>query len=232
MKIIPLIIFLLQNTNKNIIECTNHGKLIVLFAANLFCANQMVNWAQVIENIGLEYKNDKLTLANIYKLYSLYYFKDENIDEAVKQCDKAIKLFRSWKSIQGTALWYLLKAFLKLGIQPESSCWSVSDLSNEKQIMDTKGLLEKFDLKIAQINEDAHWRSSYLKVRATIWTINEESRLSTINLMKLLTKFFAIPVFSTEDEKDEDFSPKETKINPQDIVLLTKLKVIYLLLWI
>ena len=48
--------------------------------------------------------------------------------------------------------------------------------------------------------------------------------------MKLLTKFFAIPVFSTEDEKDEDFSPKETKINPQDIVLLTKLKVIYLLL--
>ena len=112
---------LVSESKKNVIEWTDHGKMIVLFAANLFWANQMVNLAQVIESIGLEYKNDKLTLANVHKIYSVYFYKEDNADLAIKEWDKAIKLFRSWKSIQGTAQCYLLKAFLKLNSQTDTN---------------------------------------------------------------------------------------------------------------
>lgn len=207
---------LITKAKKKIYECSDHGKLIVLFAANLMCANQMVNWAQVIEGIGLEYKSDKLTMANIHKLYCLYYFKDSSINEAIKECDKAIKLFRSWKSIQGTALCYMLKAFLKLDVLPDNSISSYSESENEKLAEYTNELLEQFDSKIAQIDDNAQWRGNYLKIRATIQKLNEENIQSTVELIKALIKFFTIPVFSTEDERDEDFSPKaKTRVTVQ-----------------
>ena len=216
---------LIPQHKKNVIEWTDHGKMIVLFAANLFCANQMVNLAQVIESIGLEYKNDKLALANVYRIYSVYFYKDNNLDLAIKEWDKAIKLFRSWKSIQGTAQCYLLKAFLRTNIQSESSCWSVSEDEEEKKILDSNDLIDKYDKKIRIIENQFKYICCYNKIRDLILQLHANNDLWTVELINTITKFFIIPIMSTESEKDEEFSPKVEKQKPNKGIVNSRFKV-------
>mmetsp|Transcript_1651 Transcript_1651/g.2053 ORF Transcript_1651/g.2053 Transcript_1651/m.2053 type:complete len:118 (-) Transcript_1651:489-842(-) len=115
------------------------------------------------------------------------------------------------KSIRGTALCYLLKAFIQLDNQPDSSCWSLSEEDEDnKSNLDVKELLEKFDQKICSMKDDK-LEHSYRKVRDLIVKHADGVQLFTAELIDSLQYFWLAPIFTTEDEKDEDFSPKPNR---------------------
>lgn len=55
---------------KNGVKCTEYGQLLILFTSNLILCNQLIEAVKVIEEYGLKYKEDKLTLANMHRLFS------------------------------------------------------------------------------------------------------------------------------------------------------------------
>ena len=193
---------------KNIIEWTEHGKLIVLFATNLFWANQMVNCAMVIEDIGLQFKNDELSLANIYKLYSIYYFKDEDMKNAIKSWNSALNLFRKWQSIHGAALCYLLKAFLQYeNDHQESIIYSNNEDDSSKSKSINDDTFKMFDKKM-KLLKDEKQITNLNKIKDAIISFYKYERRSILLHINAFSKIFISPIFSTEDEVEEEFSPK------------------------
>jgi len=91
--------------------------------------NQLIEAVKVIEEHGLKYKEDKLTLANIHRLFSVVLMKEGNIEPAITQIDDSIKHFTRIHSNSGLALCYLFKSFLTLEEQDEMSFLSCSENS-------------------------------------------------------------------------------------------------------
>ena len=93
---------------KDIVQCGSHSKLTVLFATNLFNLGQVQDSAKVIEEVGLEYQTDSLTLANIYKLQALVFYHDLYFTSSITTLNNALKQYKESKSILGLAICYLL----------------------------------------------------------------------------------------------------------------------------
>ena len=133
----------MKNKRKEI-KWSDYGRLMVLFTTNLIIWNQMIEAVKVIQEHGFEFKHDKMSYANMLKLYCIVHLKEKAYDSSVRQIDKAIVGFTKIGSASGLSLWYLLKAYLSLDNIEESISWSRSETPNNSK--ENTGILCSFNL--------------------------------------------------------------------------------------
>ena len=89
---------------------TENGMLITMFAWLMIHFNHIIDATRAIEEFGFKFKNDKMCIANMHKLFGMIYLMEDARNEAISHLNKAIDIFKKLSSVQGQASWYYLKS--------------------------------------------------------------------------------------------------------------------------
>ena len=147
--------------DKNQSKCTDYRRLLIYFASNLIVCHRFVDAVKVIEQHGTTYHDDKFTQANMHKLFSVILFKENDINTAIIEIDRAIKIFSKLKYTSGLSLWHIFRAYLRFfKISDDSSCWS--DDSQEKKSEQDKSFLEDIEKFYEHYKNSGHLKNTKL----------------------------------------------------------------------
>ena len=133
-----------ENTISDIKTISDTGKLIVIFASILVSMNHVIDATKVINSYGLKYKKDKFWLANMNKLYGLLSLIDESRDISLEYFNKALKLFKELKSLQGEAIIYYLKSIALRIHDYEDEYNNIDSLKESKRFAERAMIYFKF----------------------------------------------------------------------------------------
>ena len=177
--------------------------MLIYFASNLIVCNRFVDAVKVIERYGTTNNDDKFSQANMHKLFSIILFKENDIDAAMVEIDRAIKIFSKIKSTSGLSLCHIFRAYLRFfKVSDESSGWS--DDSQERKSEQDKSFLQDIDKFHEHFKNSGHLKNTKISKYA-----ENVERLMSLDFKREVALIVMHPIISNVN--DDPSSVKQSK---------------------